>query len=233
MADITGGWKKLKENLSRMTFKEKVNHLWTYYKGTLLIAIIAITVVSVVINCIINVNTDIIVSGLSVNVHISEEGTQYLKEDYYDKVYDGSGLEQVIFTDMILYDPSDREHAQDIEYALVALSALITEGELDYMIVDQSALTTFIKYESVLQDLRHIFDRELLDSLGTKVAHMRLGEDGEDIPIAFDISDTPFILENTSQGGNPEKPIYLVFTLNTPREDACRAIYEYIMNWGK
>ncbi len=233
MADITGGFKKLKEDLSRMTFKEKVNHLWTYYKSTLLIAVIAIAVLSVVFTSIINANSDIIVSGVAVNVYLSEEGKQYLGDDYYNKVYDGSGLEKVDFSEMPLYDLSDAEHAQDTEYAIMALAALISEGELDYMIVDQSALTSFIKYEKILQDLRNLFPQEELDKLGNKVAHMRQEEDGEDIPIAFDISDLPFILDNTQQGGNPEKPIYLIFTLNSPREDACRAIYQYILDWKK
>lgn len=233
MADITGGFKKLKEDLSRMTFKEKVNHLWTYYKSTLLIAAIAVVVLSIVITSIINVNSDIIVSGVSVNVPLSEAGKQYLDEDYYNKVYDGNGLKKVEFSELSLYDLSDAAHAQDTEYTLMALAALISEGELDYMIVDQSALTSFIKYESILQDLRKLFPQEDLDKLGNKVAHMRLEEDGEDIPIAFDISDHPFILDNTNLGGNPDKPIYLVFTLNSPREDACRAIYQYIMDWNK
>ena len=233
MADITGGFKKLKEDLSRMTFKEKVQHLWTYYKSTLLIAIAAIALLSIVITSVINVNKDIIVSGVSVNVYLSEEGQQYLSDDYYEKVYDGSGLEKVDFAELSLYDASDMNHAQDNQYALAALSALISEGELDYMIVDQSALTLFIKYESILQDLRHLFPQEDLAKLGNKVAHMRLEEDGEDIPIAFDITDLPFILDNTTQGGNPEKPLYLIFTLNSPREDACRAIYQYILDWKK
>lgn len=233
MSDITGGFKKLKEDLSRMTFKEKVNHLWTYYKSTLLIAVIAVAVVSVMITGVINANSDIIVSGVAVNVYLSEEGKQYLGDDYYNKVYDGSGLEKVDFAEMPLYDLSDVEHAQDTEYALMALAALISEGELDYILVDQSALTSFIKYGEILQDLRNLFPEEDLKKQGSKVAHMRLEEDGEDIPIAFDISDLPFILDNSQQGGNPEKPIYLVFTLNSPREDACRAIYQYILDWKK
>lgn len=231
MADITGGFQKLKSDLSRMTFKEKVDHLWTYYKSTLLIAVIAIVALSIVVTGIINVNTDIIVSGVAVNVYLSEEGTQYLTDDYYNKVHDGSERKKVDFSEMPLYDLSDAAHAQDTEYALLALAALISEGELDYMIVDQSALTSFIKYEKILQDLRNLFPQEDLDKLGNKVAHMRLEENGEDIPIAFDITDHPFILDNTEQGGNPDKPIYLIFTLNSPREDACRDIYQHIMDW--
>lgn len=228
MADITGGFKKLKEDLSRMTFKEKVVHLWTYYKSTLVIAVVMILVLSIVVTSLVNVNTDTIVAGVTVNVYLSEEGMQYLGDDYYNKVYDGDGLEEVYITEMSLRDISDAEHSTETYYTLMSLAALISEEELDYMIVDQSALESFIKYESILQDLRDLFTQEELDALGTKVIHQRLEEDGEDIPIAINISDLPFVTENTSMG---DKPVYITFAMNSPRYEACRDIYEYILDW--
>lgn len=228
MADITGGFKKLKEDLSQMTFKEKVLHLWTYYKSTLLVTAIMIVAISIVINSIINVNTDTIVAGVTVNVHLSDEGMQYLGDDYYNKVYDGSGLEKVYITDMSMYDITDAEHAEESYYSLISMAALVSEEELDYMIVNQSALESFIKYESILQDLRVLFTQEELDALGTNVIHQRAGEDGEDIPIAINISELPFIKDNADMG---DKAVYITFALNSPREDACRAIYDYILAW--
>lgn len=231
MADITGGIKKLKEDLSRMTFKEKVDHLWTYYKSTLLIAVIAIVVVSIVVTSIINVNSDIIVSGVAVNVYLSEEGQQYLKDDYYNKVYDGSGLEKVDFVEMTLYDVTDYEHAQDNEYSTMALAALISDGKLDYMIVDRTGLNNFmLQREDILQDLRDLFSEEELASHKERL--VVAGDDPDKLdgmPIGFDITDTPFIQDNTKQNG----PVYLVFALNSPREDACRAIYQHILDWKK
>lgn len=229
MADITGGFKKLKEDLSRMTFKEKVQHLWTYYKSTLLVAVIMIVVLSIVVNSIITVNTDTIVAGVTVNVHLSEEGMQYLGDDYYNKVYDGSGLEKVFITDMAMYDITDAEHSEETYYTLMSMAALVSEQELDYMIVNQSALESFIKYESILQDLRILFTQEELDALGTNVIHQQAGPDGEKIPIAINISQVPFIKENASMG---DKPVYMTFALNSPREEACRDIYDYILAWN-
>lgn len=228
MADITGGFKKLKEDLSRMTFKEKVNHLWTYYKSTLVIAAAMVILLSIVISCVVNVNTDTIVAGVTVNVHLSDRGMQYLGDDYYNKVYDGSGLEKVYITDMSLRDLSDVEHSEETYYTLMSLAALVSEEELDYMIVDQSALESFIKYESILQDLRVLFTGDELSELGTAVVHQRLNEDGEDIPIAINISELPFVKENSSMG---DKPVYITFALNSAREEACRDIYEYILSW--
>jgi len=230
MADITGGIKKLKEDLSRMTFKEKVDHLWTYYKSTLLIAIIAIVAVSVVVTSIINVNSDIIVSGAAVNVYLSEEGQQHLKDDYYDKVYDGSGLEKVDFAEMSLYDMTDYEHAQETEYTTLALAALISDGKLDYMIVDQVGLNNFIRQQDILQDLRVLFSQEELDANSQRLVVLAEEENKENgMPIALDITDTPFIQDNTNQSGK----VYLIFCLNSPREDACRAIYQHILDWKK
>lgn len=231
MADITGGFKKLKEDLSRMTFKQKVNHLWTYYKSTLLIAVIAIAVISIVVTSIINVNSDIIVSGVAVNVYLSEDGKQYLADDYKDKVYDGSGLKKVNFAELNLYEVTDYEHAQENEYSTMAIAAQISSGDLDYMIVDQVGLDNFLRQrKDILQDLRDLFSEEELAAHEKRLVVM--GDDPNNktgIPVGFDITDTPFIQDNTDQKG----PVYLVFALNTPREDACRAIYQYILDWKK
>lgn len=228
MSDITGGFQKLREDLSRMTFKEKVQHLWTYYKSTLLITAILIVAISIVINSIITVNTDTIVAGVTVNVHLSDEAMQYLGDDYYNKVYDGSGLEDVFITDMSMYDITDAEHSEETYYTLMSLAALVSEEELDYMIVNQSALESFIKYESILQDLRVLFTQEELDALGTNVIHQQAGPDGQKIPIAINISELPFIKDNTSMG---DKAVFITFALNSPREEACRDIYDYILAW--
>ena len=189
---------------------------------------ILIVVVSIVINSIANVNTDTIVAGVTVNVQLSEEGMQYLGDDYYNKVYDGSGLEEVYITDMAMYDITDAEHAEETYYTLMSMAALVSEKELDYMIVNQSALESFIKYESILQDLRTLFTQEELDALGTKVIHQQAGTDGEKIPIAINISEVPFIKDNASMG---DKAVYITFALNSPREAACRDIYDYILAW--
>lgn len=231
MADITGGLKQLRENLSKMTFKEKVDHLWTYYKSTLLITVILIIAVSIIVSCLINVNTKTVVSGITVNVYLDEDGMQYLGDDYYEKVGSGSGLEKVYITEMSLYDLSDAEHYQDTYYSLMSLAALISEEELDYMIIDRVALTNFIRYQSILQDLRVLFTQEELDALGTRVIHQRLEEDGEDVPIAIDITGLPFIQENSEVTVDEDNPVYITFALNSPREDLCRDIYDYILSW--
>ena len=46
---IDGGIKQLKENLSKMSFKEKLDHLWTYYKGVLAILAVVIAICSIIV----------------------------------------------------------------------------------------------------------------------------------------------------------------------------------------
>lgn len=231
MADITGGLKKLREDLSRMTFKEKVDHLWTYYKSTLLITVILIMTVSILVTCLINVGTKTVISGVTVNVYLNEEGMQYLEEDYLNKVSEGTGLEKAQITDMPLYDLSDVDHYEETYVTLMSLAALISEEELDYMICDQVALTNFIRYESILLDLRDLFTQEELDALGTRVIHQRLEENGADIPIAIDITDLPFIQEHSEVSVSEKNPVFISFAVRSPRKELCRDIYEYILSW--
>ena len=82
-AKIMPSFKELKEDMKDMTFGEKVDHLWTYYKIYLFLALVAIFMIVMVVNIAINASKKIVVSGMLANVEMTQEGYDYLTIDYF------------------------------------------------------------------------------------------------------------------------------------------------------
>lgn len=216
-------WEKLKFELKDMTFKEKLEHLWEYYKWVLGIFLGFVFVVCTVIASIISLNTETLFSGVLINVDISPDGFVYLQSGYFDHIGGVEGKEVVDVRSMQFQNPYttvDQTYALDVQESVMAL---ISARSLDYLMFDELALPFFMDPETLL-DLREIFTQEELDALGTAVIKLELPETGEQIPMAIDVSDTALFQEYMGS----DEPIYLAFSIVSPHMDVCVDFWRFI-----
>ena len=215
--------KRLKRDLSTMTLREKVEHLWTYYKHYLLVVAIAGIIVSVVVTGIINRNKELMLSGCVVNVGIEQRGYDYLSHDYspkngYPKTHQDVQLKYVYFED--LNNPA----SLDANYnAVMSVITLASAQMLDYAIMDERGFETYVGH-GFFMDLTELFTDGELEQL--KVVYSQ-HEDEPMYPCAIDISQLAFVRDTVSAQG----PVYLVFAANTPRKQACLEIWNHILAW--
>ncbi len=221
---ITGGFRKLREDLSRMTFRQKLDHLWTYYKSVLLVALLVIVLLSLIFNFIIFRSTDLIIAGVSVNIPLSDTAVSYIEDGYYERHAKG-GLEKVLYADMRLGDFLNETFQDDI-YAVTTLTGMAQSKQLDFMIMNEAAFTFIVK-EQVFLDLRELFSDEELTAMGANVIYAQNEEQTEPIPLVLNIADSAFAQNNTQE----KEKVYLGFTANSPRIDRCRDFYEYLLAW--
>lgn len=223
---FVGKLKRLKQDLKPMTFRQKVDHIWTYYKSMVIVLVLIVMGFSLVVTAATNKSTKILISGVSVNVELSEDAKTYLREGYYEKIGTGSSMEKVNFYDVLLENLATTNDYEANYYTLMSLIALGSAKELDYLLVDETALKMFIQ-EEMLLDLTDIYTQEKLDGMGKLVIYARNGDTNVSTPIAFDVTQTEFIKKNTNTSG----PIYLAFMISTDREETCADLYEYILAW--
>lgn len=216
-------WEKLKLELKGMTFKEKLEHLWEYYKWVLGVFLGFVFVVCTVIASIISLNTETLFSGVLINVDISPDGFVYLQSGYFEHIGGEEGEEVVDVRSMQFQNPYttvDQTYALDVQESVMAL---ISARSLDYLMFDELALPFFMDPETLL-DLREIFTQEELDALGTAVIKLQIPETGEQIPMAIDVSDTALFQEYMGS----DEPIYLAFSIVSPHMDACVDFWRFI-----
>lgn len=236
---VTPTFKELLQDLKPMTFWEKVDHLWTYYKEYLFVVLLVVIVMAFTVTTLVNSNKKLLLSGMLINVSMTQTGYNYMTEDYHaylgaTPVWEVVQLDTTDFSS--LEDPTSME---DNYNKSMLLMARVSGQMLDYALVDRMALE-FYATQEVFLDLREFFTPEEMEALGERVIWMQPEpeegmeaedyEEGELDPwvAAVDVSDLPFFRENCGEG----ETVYFTMSGNDPDKEATRAFLEYLMAWN-
>ena len=221
--DIKAQWQELKDTLRPMPWKKKLEHLWEYYKWVLVLLIVVSTLIYISVVGYSNARVEGLFYGEVVNLDFDTEGVEYLREDFLEYLggVEGDQKVSVFMSNLIMGDDS----TYDNYYApLMRTASEISDGKLDYFLVDSAALTCYFN-EEILMDLRLLFTEEELAQMGDTVVYVLYEETGEKIPMAINVTDSAFVTNRL----NFEGAAYLGFTANTPRVETCRIFYDYFM----
>ena len=157
-------WHKLKEQLAPMTGKQRIDHLWTYYKEYLWIGIVVVILISAMISSAINLSKNVVVTGMMVNLTIDQRGYNYLSEDYAEKIQ-ADPTWDVVKLEYTAFDPlTENANAEQNYYAAMTVVAEVSAEKLDYIILDKSGMEFYIT-QDVYMDLREFFTEEELTDL--------------------------------------------------------------------
>ena len=170
---IKKGFSKLGNDMKDMTFLQKVDHLWTYYKEYAAVVIMSLVIVLAVLISALTPPETIVHSGTMVNVSLSLEGHDYLTDVFYEKVL-GSPEGKVALTDTMYTGTDTVDSVEESYQAYMGISAKVEAKELDYMLMDPNAMN-YYGSDDILMDLRELLDPEELEQLhkdGEISAHM-------------------------------------------------------------
>lgn len=219
--------------LRPMSWRDRLDHIWTYYKEIILIALIAILLLVSIVSHALKPRAEVRMYGYLANITLSEEGYSYLKEGYLSHL-EGIQGEQTVQLNSTTF--GGEGYLTDIEAnynAALAPVLQVTAQEVDYMLLDEIALEFYMNKE-IFWDLRQLLTAKELQDLKEKLTYYQPVDTdgnpvGESIPVAVDISDAAF-----AQGcGKNVKKIYFVAISNGPNKDDIRNFWEYLNAWKK
>lgn len=216
--------RSFKEKTQGMTFSEKAEYLWEYYKWVLLVAAFVVIVMSMVITGIVNTSGEILYSGALVNVQISEDGRSYLTEAWAQQL----GAQKKEKVDLFTTSFQDLQNTADVETnsaAAMQVVLMITAEDFDYVLMDDVAFD-FYKNHPVFTSLDRLFDAETLKEWEDTIIYHETQEDGR-FPIAVDITDTAFVRDCVAEG----QRVYVAFPGNTGRTALNDDFLMYLMDW--
>lgn len=216
-------WDKLLQDLKPMTFKQKLDHLWTYYYWVLIVIAAIIMLICIVSSSIKILNTDILIAGVLVNADVSLEGHDFLEDRFFEKLGGIEGKQEVQITDVIFEDPN---LTQNIEYtynATMKVIAMMSTKTVDYMIMDKLSMEYYLG-QDIFIDLNELFSKEELELWKDDLIYLTYDDTGETIPVAVNIGKTALGQKYV----NSEKERFIAFAVNTPRQDTCKILWEYI-----
>ena len=233
-------FKELKADMKDMTFWEKVDHLWTYYKEYLAMVLVLILCVCAVIAAYQNASKNIVCTSVYANVTMTPAGMYHMKDGFakelgIDQKNDVVEVTCVNFTS--LADPTSNQNNYDTAQLL---SALVSGGRMDYALLDKMAMEFYI-YQDVFLDLNEFFTPEQMAELKEKdmiIYYQEMYEDNqgnllpdlteEPYPIAVKIQNTPFCQKEMFG-----KEVYFTIGGNQPKLDKVAMVWDKIVNYKK
>ena len=219
-------YQRLKNDMKDMSFREKLAHLWDYYKWVAITAVvIIIAAVSVVVSVAQN-SKELVFGGAAVNLTISEEGNAYLKEGWFEAM-GCNPKTQKIELDMLFVANLDMPNT-DVQASLggiTKITTMISGSQIDYVMADAYSIHYLCSGGS-FSALDKVLPAELIAKFEGKL--VELEDNGEKCLIAIDISDLPFVKKHVISTDKT----YIAFPGNTPRTQETIAFLEYLMNWG-
>lgn len=231
-------FRELMDDMKPMTFGEKVDHLWTYYKEYVFIAFIVGLLIAAGISGYINANKEYLFKGMMVNISMSQEGYRYLTEDMLTRMGDGDPNQTIMMDYTNFEDLADPTNGEDNYNASLLFIARVSGGLLDCALLDQMAFEFYLTQEAY-GDWTTFFTQAELDALGDKVIYAMAAEEEVDAegnvteavrwPAAIEISDLPFFKEHAPENDK----IYFVLSGNQPNHEAVRAFWDHLHDWKK
>lgn len=215
---------KLRGELATMTWKQRMDHLWTYYKWVLGILAGLIMVVCMIVTMVGQKQIDILFAGMSVNLDLSDDAQIYLTEDMEGFLV--TKEKQEVRLDMSGFgDLLDPEMADYNYNSALQVIALVSAAQLDYVMMDQRALSFYVT-QAVFTDLRTVLTPEQLALFAGRIVYAE-PPDGERYPIALDLRDTAFAADSELE------EIFIGFPDNTKRDYKAGQFLDYLLSWGE
>lgn len=218
-------WQKLMNELKPMTPKKRLEHLWEYYKWVLGVLALIGFIVALVVTSLINLNTEVLASGILMNCNVDADGFAYLSDGYYQTHRTEGERQRVDLTYRNYGDPETSEDPSFNYDVLQSIVAMVAASSLDYIMTDDVGMEAMLMPDYWM-DLRDLFTEEELTQMDERVIKLVVEETGEVIPMALDITDSEFC--KTYMASEKGKT-YILFAITTPRPEVCREMYERIM----
>jgi len=223
---LSQAFAKFKETLKPMTWRQRLDHLWTYYKEYFLVGVLATLVLVLIVSSIINAQVEVLFSGVLANIDMTDDGYAYLSDGYYDKL--GGGKWQEVRTSAVYFEflSADINKLDYNYYTAVGTIGMVDQRTLDYIMCNENALEFYIQ-QDIFMDLSEVFTKEELADMEEYLIYGQVEGETERYPAALNMEYMAFARENILM----EEPMYLTFIANTQRPELCRDFWDYLMAW--
>lgn len=216
---------ELKGHLKDMTWKERLDYLWEYYKWVAILAGIAVVIVASVISGIVRNSKNLLCGGIAVNVSVTEEGTAYLTDGWFAKLEGTEGKDKIELTPMYI-NLEAGAYSETATANVTKLISMISVGDVDYLLLDAYALQ-YCGSSGAFAPLENTLSQEMLAKFEGKIVTIQ--DEKSEYQAAIDISELPFVKKHITS----KDKVYIAFPGNTERSAQNEAFLEYLMNWSE
>jgi len=204
------------KRLKEMSLREKVDYIWTYYKGYFIAPIVAIAMISVLLTADGGNKKETVLNGVLVNQFLKTEVIEEIEREML-LALDGELETQEVYLDAAVSIDLKSQDVDTIDN-LGKITTYVFSEDLDFMIVEPDIARHYAGLNG-LADLAECMPKELFE----KFDEAELFSYGESKAVlGFYIKDAQFV---DDYGIELENPIFCVVN-NSPRKEKVWTILE-------
>lgn len=227
MKSVTPSFRELLAILKPMSWKARLDYLWTYYKIVPVILVCVIAIISIVITSIQNSKIETLHSGALFGVTLSDEGAKALSDDLL-ALLEGDGEERIVnYQTLQYFDGDDPINIEGNRNATMQLLANLAAGSLDYVIFSEASYKNYVYPDGYYEDLRRVLTAQQMEELSELLVWTEKFDDIESYPVALDISGTEF----AKCCHRVSEKLYLVIPIANPNLERTPLFVDYLLNW--
>ncbi len=194
-------FQRLRKQLEGMTLEQKIDHIFRYYWGTILLVILIPVALGILLSPLFKKKPDLVFSGNCCNVTLNDEGLSYIINDWSALLNMEPGTLQLNMD----YSDTAGTASLDLDRGVQVLAS-IAANELDYILCDSVAVEYF-SVQGAFLPLDRVLDDETLSRWSDRIYTYTDPEDGTTYHAALDVTDLPFFRDSVPEDGN----VYFVF----------------------
>ena len=218
-------WVELCRKLKPMTWRQRLDFFWTYYRDILaIVLVLSIIPFSLIYST--ATKKDVIIAGYFVNLDLRKAGLEYLTDDLMEKL-EGNPKTQKVEVSGIMFEESAYQAEYNYNVAMSVFGA-IDADVCDYMVMDTYSFE-FYMGDLIYMDLRLIFSEDELAEMGEKVIYLLDDETLERTPIAINVTEMKYFKDCVNV--QEKDAAYLAFVGPFEEADQYRDLWEYLMAW--
>lgn len=212
----------LRKNLKGLTFEQKIDHIFRYYWGTLLILILIPISLAFIIGPMLKGKPDFVFTGNFCNVTLTHDGASYLINDWSKTL----NMDSEDMDLSIKFSSTAGMDANDVDGG-VQVAAAVAAQNLDYIVCDDTAVEYFVNQGAFLP-VEQILDEEVISQWSDKIYTYTDEADGITYNAALDVTDTPFFRDSIPESGK----VYFFFANKENIDiEILGRFFEHILSW--
>lgn len=219
------GFQRFRRNMEGLTFEQKLDHIITYYWGTVLLMILIPVSLVILLCSAFREEPEFAFAGDFSNVILSEEGKNYLCQQWIARM-DVDPESVSVTAEQTLTD--GLESIQEADGGLQVVAAVAADS-LDYIVCDETALRYYAAQQAYLP-LDDVLQEHVLSQWSDRIYYYTEPEFGATFPVALDVTDLPFVQTCVKGEGR----IYFCFAnKNNPNLQRLQLFLTHLSAWDQ
>ncbi len=212
--------------LKPMTWKERIEHIFSYYEELVFILAMILAAVIIIGVSVSRDDRQVIFGGAFANVDINQIGYDYLSDGLIEHLGADPESHRVDLSSTAFKEVTQVSEL-DVSYnSAMKPIAKIEEDVLDYLVMNEDAME-FYMTQYALMDLTEVFTADQLAAMEDDLVYVYLEVEAVRYPIAIEVTDMPFFKDCV----DVSKPVYFGFTGHKEDSEEYRAFWEYLKIW--